>query len=63
MSRYFTIKQVALKFHRHPRTIYRWLDEGFLHGKKVRDGWIIPEDELEKIIRDPFKDEEPEKRI
>lgn len=58
MPRYYTVKELAKKFHRHPRTIYRWLDEGYIRGKKVRDGWLIPEEEAEKIIRDPFEDDD-----
>jgi excisionase family DNA binding protein len=58
MARYYTVKELANKFHRHFRTIYRWLDEGYIRGKKVRDGWLIPEEEVEKVIRDPFEDEE-----
>lgn len=61
MTRFFTVKQVAQTFQRHPRTIYRWLDEGFLRGKKVRDGWLIPEEEIAKLIRDPFEDETEER--
>ena len=57
MSRYYTVKEVAQILHRHPRTIYRWLDEGYLHGKKVRDGWLILEAEMERLIRDPFEEE------
>ncbi len=60
MPRFFTVKEVAQTFQRHPRTIYRWLDEGFLRGKKVRDGWLIPEEEIAKLIRDPFDDETEE---
>jgi excisionase family DNA binding protein len=63
MAHYSTVKDLAKIFHRHPRTVYRWLDEGFIHGKKVRDGWLIPQEEVEKIIKDPFNDEgEPESR-
>jgi excisionase family DNA binding protein len=55
MSRFWTVKEVARALHRHPRTIYRWLEEGDLRGKKVKDGWLIPEEELNRIIRDPFR--------
>jgi excisionase family DNA binding protein len=58
MARYYTVKEVAKIFHRHPRTVYRWLDEGYIRGKKVRDGWLLPEEEVEKMIRDPFDDED-----
>jgi hypothetical protein len=61
MTHYKRVKDVAEIFHRHPRTVYRWLDEGFIKGRKVKDGWLIPQEEVEKIIRDPFNDDlEPE---
>jgi excisionase family DNA binding protein len=59
MARFLYVKEVAEIVRRHPRTIYRWLDEGFLHAKKVRDGWLIPEDELQRIIKGKW--DEPEK--
>jgi excisionase family DNA binding protein len=61
MSHYFTVKDVAQQVHRHRRTIYRWLEEGYLRGRKVRDGWLIPHEEVERIIRDPFADEDEAK--
>jgi excisionase family DNA binding protein len=54
MSRFYTVRELTVILHRHPRTIYRWLDEGFLHGKKVRDGWLIPQEELQRIIREKW---------
>ena len=58
MSKYFTVQEVAQVLRRHPRTVYRWLDEGYLHGKKDRDGWLIPAEEVERLIRDPFAEED-----
>ncbi len=57
MPRFYTVKELTKELRRHPRTIYRWLDEGFLQGKKVKDGWLIPHEEVERIIKDPFTDE------
>ncbi|OPY71366.1 MAG: Helix-turn-helix domain protein [Syntrophorhabdus sp. PtaU1.Bin002] len=57
MARYHTVKEAAKIVKRHPRTIYRWLDEDYIRGKKVRDGWLIPEEEISRIIRDPFEDD------
>ena len=51
MPRFFTVQGLAELVHRHVRTIYRWLDEGFIHGLKVRDGWLIPEEEVERILK------------
>ena len=57
MNRFLTVKDVARMFHRHRRTVYRWLDEGALRGKKVKDGWLIPEEEVKRMIWDPFQEE------
>lgn len=61
MPRYFTVKEIARLVRRHPRTVYRWLDEGRLLGKKVVDGWLIPEEEVVKLIRDPFEEDTGER--
>ena len=50
MSGYFTVKRVAGILNRHPRTIYRWLDEGFIKGKKIKGGWLIQHEEVERIL-------------
>jgi excisionase family DNA binding protein len=53
------VRQVAKTLKRHPRTIYRWLDEGFLHGKKVKKGWLIPYEEIERVLRGSSEDDDP----
>jgi len=52
MPRFFTVKEVARIFRRHPRTIYRWLAEGFIEGKKVKDGWFISEKEIDRVFNE-----------
>jgi len=52
MAGFITVQETAKIFRRHPRTIYRWLEEGFLHGKKIKDGWFIPRDEIERIFNE-----------
>ena len=52
MAGFLNVQEVAEIFRRHPRTIYRWLAEGFLHGKKVKDGWLISRDEIERILNE-----------
>ena len=54
MSRHLKVREVADALHRHPNKIYRWLEEGFIHGKKVRDQWLIPVEEIEKILNEPW---------
>ncbi len=52
MAGFLNIQEVAEIFRRHPRTIYRWLEEGFLQGKKVKGGWFIPRSEIERIFNE-----------
>jgi excisionase family DNA binding protein len=47
----FTVKETARMVHRSPDTIYRWIEEGFLQNFiKVRDGYLIPKTEIERIL-------------
>ena len=39
MYKFFTVKEVAIIFRRHPRTIRRWIAEGFIHAKRVKE-WL-----------------------
>ena len=50
--RYFTVKEFALIFRRHPRTVRRWIAEEYIKAVKVRDGWLIPNTEEERIMHD-----------
>lgn len=46
-SRYLTVKEVAEYFKKHPRTIYRWIEEEKLPAQKDPGGhgWMIVLDE------------------
>jgi excisionase family DNA binding protein len=45
-----TVKEVSQEVGRKPKTIYRWIEEGYLKNViKVRDGYLIPKTELERI--------------
>ncbi len=46
-SRYLTVKEVAEYFKKHPRTIYRWIEEEKLSAQKDPGGhgWMIVLDE------------------
>lgn len=47
----FTVKETAEIVNRSEKTIYRWIDEGFLQNIiKVRDGYLIPKDEIDRIF-------------
>jgi len=48
-----TIKEIAEIFKRSPDTIYRWIDEGKIFKEiiKIKGGYLIPETEVQRILR------------
>lgn len=56
MAKFFSVNEVADLLKRTPKTIYRWLTEGgmFLPGEvsKVKDGYLIKESAVDRIIND-----------
>ena len=51
MIKYYTVKEAAEIFKRDIKTIYRWIQEGFLQDvTKVKDGYLIPETEIQRIL-------------
>lgn len=52
MSKLLTVAEVAPLLRRSKKTIYRWIDEGrvFKDVRRVRDGYLIPEEEVFRII-------------
>lgn len=54
MQKFMTVKEVAAIFRRSQDTIYRWISEGktFQNVIKVRDGYLIPELEVKRIIEE-----------
>ncbi len=50
MPKFYTVREVAEILRRSTQTIYRWIDEEYLKAKKVRDGYLIPEGEIERIL-------------
>ncbi len=52
-EKYLTAREVADLFRRDIRTVYRWIREGYISEVyRVRDGFLIPEREVEKLKRD-----------
>jgi len=51
MSKRFTVREASEIFRRTPWTIYRWINEGYLHADKVRDGYLIPETEINRLFK------------
>lgn len=49
---YLNVKKVAKIFRRHPRTIRRWIHEGYIQAIRKYDGWQIPNTEVERILKD-----------
>jgi excisionase family DNA binding protein len=50
MIKYYTVKETAEIFRRSVRTILRWIDEGYLRSNKVKDGHLISEIEINRIL-------------
>ncbi len=51
MSKNLTVRQVAEIFNRSVKTIYRWIREGYITDvRKVRDGYLIPQSEVERLL-------------
>lgn len=50
-NNYLTTQEAARIFRRNRMTIYRWIAEGFLDAKKVRDGYLIKESEINRILQ------------
>lgn len=47
----FTVRQMATMVNRSTDTIYRWIEEGFIHHYfRVRDGYLIPKIEIDRIL-------------
>lgn len=51
--KFYTVAQTAEVFNRTDRTIRRWIHEGFIQQfSYVRDGYLIPEPEIKRILKD-----------
>jgi len=50
--KYYTVNEVAVVLRKSKWTIWRWIQEGRLKAKKVKDGYLIPEDVLKEILAD-----------
>ena len=61
-QRFYTVTESAEIFRCTTRTIYRWLADGTLRGKWVKDHWLIPHEEIEQALKDSFDNERRTKR-
>lgn len=49
-NKLWTVREVAHHFRRTERTIYRWINEGFVQNVlQVRDGYLIPDQEIQRL--------------
>ena len=48
---FLTVREVATILRKNKKTIYRWLDEGFLDYLKVRDGYLIRTVDVQKLLK------------
>jgi predicted DNA-binding transcriptional regulator AlpA len=48
-----TVKDLAKLFQKHENTIYRWIveDHLFPNAFRVKDGWYVPESDVERLMR------------
>lgn len=52
-NKYYTPAEIAEMFHVTRRTVYSWMKEGKLKAFKVGKGWMISQEELNRITEGP----------
>jgi len=50
-GKYYTIRELAQLLRLDKSTIYRWIKSGKIRAIKINNRWLIPAEELEKIMR------------
>ena len=55
MHRYYTVKEVAQMFRVKEPTIYYWIKKGKIKAIKIGKKWLIPEEEIFKLINGRFQ--------
>jgi excisionase family DNA binding protein len=53
MSRFLTVQEVAALAHVTTRTVYEWLKQGKLAGKKIGKRWLFSEADLLAALQAP----------
>lgn len=53
MRRFYTVKMLCELFDKHENTIYEWInkDRLFPNAFKVKDGYYVPESDVERLMR------------
>jgi len=49
-DKYYTVKELCQLLKRDKSTIYKWIREGKLKAIKVGGKYLIPEEEVKKIL-------------
>jgi excisionase family DNA binding protein len=47
-----TVGETAITLRVHTNTVYRWLHEGQLAGKKAGRKWLVPQPAIDAFMRD-----------
>jgi len=50
-ERYYTVREVAQMLRFDKMTIYRWIKSGKIKAVKINNRWLIPAEEVERIIK------------
>jgi excisionase family DNA binding protein len=56
---FLTVPEVAAMLRRSRRTIYRWLEEGTIQGKRVKDHWLIATPQLCRLVHPELDEATP----
>ena len=49
---FVVVNEAAKLLRKSDRTIYRWLEEGYLPGRKIKTGWLIESRDLFKLLEE-----------
>lgn len=49
-EKYYTVKEIAERFRKDIRTVYRWIREGSLEADRAGGGHIISETKLQEFL-------------
>ena len=44
------VREVAIKLNVSEKTVYKWLSQGIIPGKRLGKTWVISENEIEKLV-------------
>lgn len=59
-KKFYTAEDIANEYLVSRRTVYDWVANGKLKGRKVGNQWRFTRGDVEKLLWDPFEDRQPE---